>query len=76
MQNTYMADRETNEEITRYLKRVTGNDYSADRRFISSVLLVSVRFRCLFHVEPCLGLSVVEQLDYHRIDSLTRRVTH
>ena len=48
MQNTYMADKETNEEIARYLKRVTGNDYSADRQFISSVLLVSVRFSVLF----------------------------
>ena len=64
MQNAYIADKETNEEVARYLKRVTGNDYSADRRFISSVLLVSV------------GLSVVGQLDYHRIDSLTRRGTH
>jgi hypothetical protein len=48
MQNTYMADKETNEEIARYLKRVTGNDYSTDRQFISSVLLVSVRFSVFF----------------------------
>ena len=64
MQNAYIADKETNEEVARYLKRVTGNDYSANRRFISSVLLVSV------------DLSVVGQLDYHGIDSLTRRGTH
>ena len=48
MQNAYMADKESNEEIARYLKRVTGNDYSVDRRFISSVLLVSVRFSVPF----------------------------
>lgn len=46
MQNTYMADKETNEEIVRYLKLATGNDYSANRRFIFPVpvLLVSVRY--------------------------------
>ena len=61
MQNTCMADKEPSEEIARHLKRVTGNDYSADRRFISSLLLVSVRnFGALFHVKPYLGWSVAE----------------
>ena len=77
MQNAYTADKETNEGVARYLKRVTGSDYSTDKRFISSILLGQCsEFWCLFHVEPYLGSSVEGQLDNHRINSLTRRAAH